>query len=100
MNPDNLENEIKNYELSKLIKDLKAAELLYGDNPLGTILKLSRQEIIKQVMYSYKCNIKASCWANRFRLLKEEYKRIGGNREFLESLFEKTERKNNNGQRN
>lgn len=93
MNPDNLENEIRNYELSKLIKDLKCAENTYATNPLGVLFKLARQEIITQVMYSYKCSVKASLWANRFRLLKEEYKRIGGSREFLVNLFEITGRR-------
>lgn len=89
----NIENEIRNYELSKLIKDLKSAEKTYSTNALGTLFKLARQEIITQVMYSYKSGIKASLWSNRFRLLKHEYMRIGGRKEFLENLFETKERK-------
>ena len=93
INENNIENEIRNYELSKLIKDLKCAENTYATNPLGVLFKLARQEIITQVMYSYKCSVRASLWTNRFRLLKEEYKRIGGSREFLVNLFETTGRR-------
>lgn len=87
---DNTESEIYNYEITRVLEDLKKARDFY-DNPLGWLAGDARKLIFKLLKDNNDVKIAVSRKNRQLLLLKKEFKRIGGDNEFLARLWNNDE---------
>ena len=85
-------SDIRNAELLAIITRLKKTADVYGASEIGRLASDTLVMIESILDHQNFTSLELHKWRKMFQILKHEYNKIGGNKEFTTRLFDKNER--------